>query len=231
MTRARPLFALGCAMAALCLLAPIAAGAASFDCQRARSKLNRTICSDLALSRLDETVWNAYGERIRTLSALQYAHVRERHLLWRRSRGLYETTVEALTHEYASHLEWLRHPLLGLEGRYQRSGLGGTAAHLEVEVDVRSPAAADLRGMTTVPRTLVWQAALVQPEASAPTATPVQQGRGVSLRVRPQLLGDTLQPGDTCEFELAFTGDEVRLSGNADCSPTFNGSYTRTPRD
>ena len=59
--------------AGLGMLAAGAVGAASFDCQRARSKLNRLICSDAVLSSLDETVWNAYGERIRSLSALQYA--------------------------------------------------------------------------------------------------------------------------------------------------------------
>ncbi len=229
MTPTGRLRALGCAAAALCLLAPTAADAASFDCQRARSKLNRLICSDQALSRLDETVWNAYGERIRSLSALQYAHVRNRHLEWRRSRGLYETTVEALTHEYASHLEWLRHPLLWIEGRYERSSLGSDAAQLEVEVDVRSPAAAGLRGTTTAPQRLTWQARLVYPATNAAIATPVGPGRGVSIRVRPQLPGNAMQTAEPCEFELAFSGDEVRLSSDAGCSPTFNGSYTRTP--
>ena len=217
--------------AGLGMLAAGAVGAASFDCQRARSKLNRLICSDAVLSSLDETVWNAYGERIRSLSALQYAHVRERHLMWRRSRGLYEATVEALTHEYASHLEWLRHPLLGLEGRYERSGLGGSAAQLEVEVDVRAAAAADLRGMTSAPPAVAWTAVLVHSAAGAPSAAMVQQGKSLSLRLRPQLLGNTMQTGEACLFELAFSADEVRLTSNGECGASFDGSYIRTPRN
>lgn len=232
MKRARRLVAtLAWGWAGLCLLAPVFANAASFDCQRARSKLNRLICSDTALSRLDESVWNAYGERIRGLSALQYAHVRERHLLWRRSRGLYESTVEALTHEYSSHLAWLKHPLLGIEGRYERSGLGSTTAHLDVEVDVRSPRAADLRGMSTAPRTIAWQAPVVHDPGSAPSHTVVRPDNSIFLRLQPQLPGGAVPISEPCEFELTFTGDEVRLASNGECNASFAGSYTRTLRD
>ena len=207
------------------------AAAASFDCGRARSKLNRVICSDPALSQLDQTVWIAYGERIRSLTALQYVHVRERHLLWRRSRGLYESTVEALTHEYTSHLAWLTHPLLLLEGRYQRSGLGSSAAHIEVEVDVRSPQALEVRGMATMPMAVAWQASVRHdPE---PGWLPAQPARdyGMRLRILPQLLGIGAPLSGSCEFDIAFVEDQAVLTGKGECGAYFDGSYARTPRD
>ena len=57
-TLLQALAALLLALAAF-LLASLAAEAASFDCTRARTKLNRVICSDEALSQLDSMVWTA----------------------------------------------------------------------------------------------------------------------------------------------------------------------------
>ena len=207
------------------------AAAASFDCGRARSKLNRVICSDPALSQLDQTVWHAYGERIRSLSILQYAHVRERHLLWRRSRGLYESTVEALTHEYTSHLAWLTHPLLGLEGRYERSGHGSSAASLEIEVDARAPSTLEARGLATTPMAVAWQAqAQPDPHADASSAL-AARGQGIRLRMRPRLLGHLPPLTESCEFDLVFSADEAILTSNGDCGAHFAGIYARTLRD
>jgi hypothetical protein len=205
--------------------------AASFDCNRARSKLNRVICSDAALSRLDETVWNTYGERIRSLSALQYAHVRERHLLWRRSRGLYETTVEALTHEYTSHLAWLTHPLLGLEGRYERGGHGSSAASIEIEVDARAPSALDARGLATTPMAVAWRAQAQHdplPDSSSALAV---RGQGIRLHMRPRLLGHLPPLTESCEFDIVFSADEAKLTSSGECGAHFGGSYARTLRD
>lgn len=220
-----------CVWAGVAWLTMAQAIAANFDCNRARSKLNRAICSDAALSRLDETVWNAYGERIRGLTALQYAHVRERHLLWRRSRGLYETTVEALTHEYLSHLAWLTHPLLGLEGRYQRSGLASSAAHLEVEVDVRSPQALEVRGLATTPIALAWQASARHALNPGSLPTTPQRGPGIRLTIQPQLLGNAASLSATCEFNISFADDQALLASNGECGANFDGAYARTLRD
>jgi len=217
---------LGLAALLACLMAcasPV--GAASFDCARARSKLNRLICSDAELSRLDELVWNSYGERIRGLSALQYALVRERHLQWRRSRGLYESTVEALKHDYRTHQDWLTHPLLWLEGRYQRTGIGGSTAHFEVDVDTRSRQAAEVRGLVLLSPFLAWQAsarAELNSSAVAPT--------GITLRVRPMLPGNDAELAADCSFEIAFSGDDAHLTASASCGKAFDGHYTRIAR-
>lgn len=217
----------GLATLLACLMGSAApASAASFDCTRARSKLNRLICSDAELSRLDELVWNAYGERIRGLSALQYGLVRERHIQWRRSRGLYESTVEALKHDYRTHHDWLTHPLLWLEGRYQRSGIGASTAHIEVDVDTRSPQAAEVRGLVLLAPYLAWQASARSETGSATTAA-----TGITLRVRPALPGNTAELAADCSFEITFSGDEALLTASASCGKAFDGRYARTARD
>ena len=220
-----------CVCACAAWLSAVPAVAASFDCDRARSKLNRVICSDAALSRLDETVWNTYGERIRSLTALQYVHVRERHLLWRRSRGLYETTVEALTHEYRSHLAWLTHPLLGLEGRYQRSGLGASAAHIEIEVDVRSLQALELRGLATTPMSIAWQASARHAVGSDASLAPPGRDQDVRLTLQPRLIGDAAPAAAPCAFDLTLTGDQAVLTSSGECGAHVGGTYARTLRD
>ena len=216
MTSSRPAVTV-CIWACAAWLTMADAMAASFDCNRARSKLNRVICSDTALSRLDETVWNTYGERIRGLTSLQYAHVRERHLLWRRSRGLYETTVEALTHEYTSHLAWLTHPLLRLEGRYERSALGSSAASLEIELDVRAPTALEARGLATTPTAVAWQAsARHQAHVDASSAL-AEHHHGIRLRMRPRLFGNIPSVTESCEFDIVFRADEAMLTSSGEC--------------
>lgn len=216
----------GLAALLTCVMASAApAEAASFDCARARSKLNRLICSDAELSRLDALVWNTYGERIRELSALQYALVRERHIQWRRSRGLYESTIEALKHEYRTHHDWLTHPFLWLEGRYQRTGIGGSTAHFELDVDTRSRQAAEVRGLVLVSPFLAWQASVrSETRPSDPTGT------GINFRVRPLLAGNDAELAADCYFEIVFSGDDALLTASASCGKAFDGHYTRLGR-
>ena len=99
----------------LCLAAPCAGPAigASFDCAKARTKLNRMICADAELSALDSRVWDAFGTRLNGISVAQYTHVRERHLTWRRQRGWYDSTVDALKDDYQRHLAWAHPPAAG----------------------------------------------------------------------------------------------------------------------
>jgi hypothetical protein len=211
-------------VACAAFMLPAFCGAASFDCERARSKLHRTICADPTLSRLDESVWNAYGERIRGLTALQLAHVRERHLLWRRSRGLYESTVEALTHEYRSHLAWLEHPGFPFEGRYERGGPGSMPGEIEVEIDLREGAGLALQGRTPLPVPMSWRAGVpavagVGPDEAAGT---------LIVKMRPRAGGDALPA--TCLFTIRFAGDELALDSAGECGGAFAGTYTRVVR-
>jgi uncharacterized protein len=221
-----PIRRAGLAALLTCLMASATpTEAASFDCARARSKLNRLICSDAELSRLDELVWNTYGERVRDLSALQYALVRERHIQWRRSRGLYESTVEALKHEYRTHQDWLTHPFLWLEGRYQRTGIGGSTAHFEVDVDTRSRQAVEVRGLVLVSPFLAWQAS-----ARSETRPSAPEERDITFKARPLLPGNDGELAADCSFEIAFSGDDALLTATASCGNAFDGHYTRVAR-
>ena len=42
------------------LLVSIGAGAASFDCKKAKTEIEKTVCGDAALSKLDEELGRAY---------------------------------------------------------------------------------------------------------------------------------------------------------------------------
>ena len=86
---------------------------------------------------MDEQVWNAYGERIKSLGPAQYGQVRDRHITWRRERGLYDRSIAGLIDDYRLHLAWLRHPLLALEGRYQRAD----GAEMTIEIDLAAATA------------------------------------------------------------------------------------------
>ena len=219
------------ALAGLLLLGatvPGQAAAASFDCDRARSKLNRVICADPQLSRLDRTVWDAYGERIKTLTPRQYAHVRERHILWRRSRGLYDASAEALRHEYASHLAWLIHPLLPLEGTYRRGGMAEVEARVDVEVDAGVPDRVDLRGLLHGNPSLLWHAdAPADGNGAGPAAAP-RAVAGAAIRLRPQIIGRLQVSPNACEFHITFATDTLVLRSSGDCGADFGGHYEKT---
>ena len=216
---------------AVLLALPLACAAASFDCQRARSKLNRTICADSELSRLDQQVWNAYGERIRGLTPLQYAHVRERHILWRRSRGLYETSVAALVHDYRNHLAWLDHRFFRFAGRYQRESPGRSTAHFEAEADLRRPDALDLRGLADSVAALAWRAAARAATVSGPADAAHATGARISIRFSPVSSATDAGLSEGCDFDIAFDGDEAILIATQTCGKAFDGTYSRAVRE
>ena len=199
--------------------------AASFDCDRARSKLNRTICADPHLSRLDRTVWDAYGERIKTLSPHQYAHVRERHILWRRSRGLYDASTEALRHEYESHLAWLRHPFLPFEGAYRRDS--AVQARIDVEVDAGAPDRVDLRGLLHGYSASRWHAdASYVGDGEGPAVAP-HTVTSATIRLRPQIADRPQASPNTCEFHISFATETLFLRSSGDCGADFGGRYEK----
>lgn len=209
----------------LCALAP-AAQAASFDCAQASSKLYRAICADPELSQLDEQVWNAYGERIKTLTHAQYEQVRDRHITWRRQRGRYESGMAQLQEDYRRHLAWLTHPLLPLEGRYARAD----GAELDVEIDLQAAAPA----LIAIGRTgrLQW---LPTPPGQAPNTLKADLGaaapqpslpwRDGMLRIAPSFVGTPLAPIEACAFTLSWTGDTMHLQSSGNCGADFAGDY------
>lgn len=214
---------------ALCLGCLAATGlAASFDCERPRGKLNRVICSDATLSALDAEVWNAYGVRIRDLSALQYAQTRERHIAWRRARGLYDMGVDALIHEHRVHLAWLTHPLLPLEGRYAR---GGEAAgpRIEIGVDIAAADHLDLRGFSGGQPLLAWSVR-AGPAGQAGPAEAVRIADGAT-RFVPEFAGTPTRRLGDCEFRASFGSDRLTLEAIGECGADFGGTYLKVARE
>jgi uncharacterized protein YecT (DUF1311 family) len=194
--------------AALCALAlsfPALSHAASFDCSRARAKLSRIICSDAQLSTLDEEVWNAYGTRIKTLAPLQQLRVRQRHLQWRRTRGHYDDSVAALSHDYRIHLSWLTHPLLPLEGRYER---GDNALTLDL---VANPAQIALSGITLqFGRTMLWRA--------------TAQARDGRIDAQPEVMNGPVLDAQ-CVLRIEVEDGALAIDASRACGPGFDGRY------
>jgi uncharacterized protein YecT (DUF1311 family) len=197
-----PALALGAALT----ITPAYAPAASFDCAQARSKLTRAICADAQLSRLDEQVWEAYGERIRTLTPAQYEQVRDRHITWRRQRGRFDRSIAALSEDYRQHLAWLTHPLLPLEGRYQRAD----GAEVNVEIDMRASVPALVAfgrssALQWLPARAGVQGNPLVAEAPAGTPQPSLPWRGNALRVTPGFVGTPRLPIAACTFTLRWS--------------------------
>ena len=221
----------GVVLAASLLASGIAQGA-SFDCERARGKLMRNICSDATLSQLDEQVWNAYGERIKTLSSAQYTQVRDRHITWRRERGLYDAGVPALTDDYRRHLAWLSHPLLPLEGRYARSD----GAEISVELDLHPGKPATALNVIGRQGSLQWlpPRAGLPPNAIEPDLGPAEPRAAVALtdgvlRLRPNFIGTPRGLLKDCELTLRWLEDTLRLDSQGKCGAELDGAYQRMP--
>ena len=214
------------------LLASGQVHAASFDCSHARGKLTRNICADAALSQLDEQVWNAYGERIKTLSPAQYAQVRDRHITWRRQRGLYDAGVPALTDDYRRHLAWLTHPLLPLEGRYARSD--GAEVSIELDLHAGNPPTAlnvigRLQSLQWLPPRPGLPSNAIEPDlgpAEARAAVALTDGE---LRLRPNFIGVPRGLLKDCEFTLRWSGDTLQLDAQGRCGADFGGTYQLMP--
>jgi uncharacterized protein YecT (DUF1311 family) len=210
------------------LLASGVAQAASFDCARASTKLTRAICADPELSKLDEAVWNAYGERIKTLTPAQYEQVRDRHITWRRQRGRFDRGIDALTADYRRHLAWLTHPLLPYEGRYERAD----GAELSVEIDLRAPG--DKPAAVTLGRAgrLQWMPAAagatpsqLRAETGAGTPQPSVPWRDNMFAVFPNFAGLPIAPISNCRFTLRWSGEIAQLASTGQCGADFDGDY------
>ncbi len=213
---------------------PLTAGAASFDCAKARTKLNRMICADPALSLLDSQVWDAFGARIAGASVVRYAHLRERHSAWRRQRGLFDRTVDALKEDYQRHLAWLNHPLLELEGRYEHD----EDLAVQVEVDIDAPAHVSVQGHVRtsgmVRHTFAWVAAARgEPDNHVVSAGNAAQARAAvalhdgNVSFAPSFIGAPPAPVQGCQVEIAFGEDELTLITRGACGAAFAGSYRK----
>ncbi len=203
--------------------------AASFDCTKARTKLARMICADAELSALDSQVWNAYGALVPTLSAVQHAHVRERHITWRRQRGWFERSLEGLKEDHRRHLAWLTHPLLPLEGRYEAEGDRG----LQVDLAPGSRNALLLQGDHRLPFHFVWVTPVPgDPPNLVVTAESIAEERpalvleGRSVAFMPAFIGRPWTPKD-CQVRITFGMDEALVATTGACGGNLAATYRK----
>lgn len=208
--------------------------AASFDCSKARAKLNRMICADPALSALDSQVWETYGARIARASVMQYAHLRERHATWRRQRGLYERTIDTLKDEYQRHLDWLNHPLLPLEGRYEHDD----DLSVQVDVDTAAPSLLALHGSVRTSGLVRYRFAWTPPapgealNAVLPSGGASEARPGLTVADRmvvfaPAFIGSPPSPVQDCRIEILFDADELSLITHGACGAPLGGRYRK----
>ena len=206
------------------------AHAASFDCTKARSKLNRMICADAELSALDSRVWDSFGVHLQTLSPAALAHVRERHLIWRRQRGWFDETVSAISEDYRRHLAWLSHPLLPFEGLYERDG----AHAVRVEVETSAPDRLSVQGEITAPNRFAWVTPAdgeienrIVRDVEAAAARPALIVRDGAARMTPVFLGAPPAPVNQCHIVLRFEGSMLKLESEGACGAALAGDYAR----
>jgi hypothetical protein len=147
--------------------------------------------------------------------------LRERQRAWRRARGLFDGTVEALVHEHRIQLDWLVHPLLPLEGRYERDG---APASLEVEVHAGIADAVALRGLAPGPPALAWLAGRPDEPGAPRRPTRLAESRA---RVAPELLGSLAPRTHDCELRLTFALDSVTIATTGLCGADFGGLYRK----
>ncbi|KQZ31377.1 lysozyme inhibitor LprI family protein [Caulobacter sp. Root1472] len=110
------------------------AAAASFDCAKARTKVETLICKDPQLSRQDEDLAKAYGEALKLWDGKIAAYVRISQRGWMGARALEtpgmsgggilceddETALSCLRTIHADRIAVLRNPGFRLSGIYTR---------------------------------------------------------------------------------------------------------------
>jgi len=101
------------------------AGAASFDCKKARSEEERAICANPELSKLDDEMGAAYRKlwdgAIKYEDAKAQAAFRANQKRWIEWRARCGATVACLRDAYRDRIAWLAHPLQRYTGRYENA--------------------------------------------------------------------------------------------------------------
>ena len=232
--RAKPLASLRHLAALSMCLGSLMAQAASFDCTKARTKLNRMICADAELSALDSRVRDVYGARIAGASVAQYTHLRERHAAWRRQRGWYDSTIDTLKDDYQRHLAWLNHPLLALEGRYEHDD----DLSVQVEIDADAPTRVSIQGSVKTAGLVRHAFAWAPPARGEPVnyvvrgdaageARPTVALTGRAAAFAPAFIGAPPVPVQDCRIDITFGNDELSLATIGACGAPFAGRYAK----
>jgi hypothetical protein len=203
------------------------AAAASFDCAKARTKVETLICKDAQLSRQDEDLAKAYGESLKAWDGQIAGYVKLSQRGWVGSRALLppgmeqggilctddETALPCLRAIHADRIAVLRSPGFRLSGVY-----------------VRGP---DMISIQAVPTGLNLGYQLGDPNASqgfTEDTAPVKIATGQDIVSFPL----TGTGPDACRLDAAFRADEVVVTQKGPCGGAKLGGWwkrdqTRAP--
>ncbi|MES2058890.1 MAG: hypothetical protein V4564_23325 [Pseudomonadota bacterium] len=193
------------------LIGTAPAGAASFDCAKASTRVEKLVCSDPQLSRLDERLAAAYREALKLWDGRIAAYVKLTQRGWMGERtllpagtgtgGVYceddAQRLSCLRGLYADRIAILKSPGFRLSGMYYRGK--------------------DMLRVTPRPAGLELGVALADPNAVqvfTEEGKPVPVAAGQTMVVFP-LVGEG---SGACRLELAFAVDAVVMTQQGPCS-------------
>jgi uncharacterized protein YecT (DUF1311 family) len=202
----------------LLILVAAPATAASFDCAKARTKVEKLICKDPQLSRQDEDLAKAYGEALKLWDGQIAAYVKLNQRGWVGSRALEppgmsgggilctddETALPCLRTIHADRIAVLRNPGFRLSGIYVRGQ--------------------DFLRIKAVPTGLDFAYQLADANASQGFT---DDTRPVKVAVGQTVLGFPLTGTgpDACRLDAAFTADTVVLTQKGPCGGAKLGGW------
>ena len=197
-------------------LAASPATAASFDCAKARTKVEKLICKDPQLSRQDEEVAKAYGEALKLWDGKIAAYVKMTQRGWVGVRALEtpgmsgggilceddETALPCLRTIHADRIAVLRNPGFRLSGTYVRGQ--------------------DFLRIKAMPTGLDFAYQLADANMSQGSAhDTVKVATGQTIVAFP-LAGTG---PDACRLDASFSADEVTLTQKGPCGGAKLGGW------
>lgn len=207
------------ALAVLLLVAVAApATAASFDCAKARTKVEKLICKDPQLSRQDEDLAKAYGEALKLWDGKIAAYVKINQRGWVGSRALEtpgmsgggvlceddETALPCLRTIHADRIAVLKSPGFRLSGIYARGP--------------------DIISLKAMPTGLNLGYMLGDPNATqgfTDDTKPVKVATGQDVVSFPL----TGTGPDACVLDAAFSADQLVLTQKGPCGGAKLGGW------
>lgn len=213
---------LAVALSALLLiaLAPVMraapATAASFDCAKARTKVEKLICKDPQLSRQDEDLAKAYGEALKVWDGKIAAYVKMTQRGWVGSRTLLPTgqdmggvycndddnRLSCLRDIHAERIAVLKSPSFRLSGVYVRG---------QDTLAVKAASAGLSLGYTLADAT----------QGATDEAKPVRAASGQTIMTF-SLAGTG---PDACRLDASFSADQVVLTQKGPCGGAKLGGW------
>ena len=108
------------ALTLVALCAALPSHAASFDCARAKRKIERRICADATLSQLDDDAAREYAAAYTGATVAHQQDLIAERARFRRERGRYDISSAGLAADFNDYLRYLRHPMRASLGAYER---------------------------------------------------------------------------------------------------------------